>query len=209
MDINRLIEAQVHHADLVAINKHFSEIGISDMSGILCLKNALFTLANVYDFERTIRATYRCHHELSFTFGQIKRHLEFAKYLRNKLVGHIHPDLVDKTVEWQPGLRYLALYLNDPKIMMVANLWLLETAINTYADANQNHKFFESETDLTYPPDYKRFINFLEISVRISIKYLNDLCAIWLSEIPPPHPEKFDQDLWIKAARTKFDFLTK
>jgi hypothetical protein len=209
MDLNRLIQGRIYQADLVAVDKHFSEIGITDMAGIVCLKNALLALANVCDFERTVRDTYKNHPELSVVVGEVKKNLDFAKYLRNKFVGHIHPELVDKAIEWKPELRYLASRLDDPKIMLVANLFLLETAINTYVDAQEKHKVFETETDLMYPPDWERFLGFLEITVRTGIRYLNHLCTTWTGEMEHPGPKEFDLELWLKAGKTKFAFLAK
>jgi len=93
--------------------------------------------------------------------------------------------------------------------MVAANLFILETAINTYVDPNEKLKFFESETDLMYPPDMKRFLGFLEVSVRTSIGYLNGLCTTWAAEIEHPDPKDIDLELWKKAGETKFGYLAK
>jgi len=74
MDLNRLIQAHVHHADLVVVDEQFTKIGISDMAGIDLLKNAFVALANVHDFERTVRDTYKSHPELSAVIREIDRH---------------------------------------------------------------------------------------------------------------------------------------
>ena len=59
--------------------------------------------------------------------------------------------------------------------MAVYNLFFLETAINTYVDDQGRHKFFDSETDLLYPPDEKRFRETLLESIDDASEFLNAL----------------------------------
>ena len=121
--------------------------------------------SNLVDFERTIRSLYKEHQELSKGFKKYENNYEFAKYLRNKFVGHIHTELIEKAIEWKPELRIMANKMENQKLMTVTNIFVLETAINTFVDAEEKNKFFETETDLMYPPDWKRFLDFLEVSV--------------------------------------------
>ena len=51
----------------------------------------------------------------------------------------------------------------------------LETAINTYADPVTGHKLSISDTDLNYPPDHTRFLNFLGDTVLGSMAYITQL----------------------------------
>lgn len=208
-DLDRYIAARLLQADLSAIDTHFSEVGISDMAGIVCLKNAFLAPANMVDFERTVRENYRAHKTLSAVFSENQRNYEFAKYLRNKLVGHIHSELIEKAIEWKPELRYLAAHMDDPKVMLMVNIFVLETAINTYVGEDGKHKVFESETDLIYPPDWKRFADYLEVSIRSAIHYLDDLCGVLSAAIDHPVPDQLDFELWAKAGRTDFAFLKK
>jgi hypothetical protein len=209
MDLDRYIAARILQADLIAVDAHFSEVGISDMKGIICLKNAFIALANLVDFELTVRTIYAEHRELSRGFMANQKQFEFAKYLRNKYVGHIHPDLIKKAIEWKPELVYMAAHMGDNQTMLMANIFLLETAINTYVDENGKHKVFDSETDLMYPPDWQRFLRFLEDSARSAIAYLTDLCAVLNGKLNHPDPRNFDFGLSIKAGATKFSFLKK
>lgn len=55
---------------------------------------------------------------------------------------------------------------------------VLESAINTFVDG-ERHRIFESDTDLAYPPDLTRFLNFLGATVHVGI-------AWW----PPPRSSK-------------------
>lgn len=77
----------------------------------------------------------------------LEKNLAFAKCLRNKFAGHVHPKLVAK-IEWQPVFRHVPGRLDEPWFMLFVTLLLLETAINRYVAADGTHKVFASETDL-------------------------------------------------------------
>ena len=207
--LDRYIAARLLQADLSAIDRHFSEVGITDMAGIVHLKNAFLALANMVDFERTVRDLYKENKALSATFSENQRNYEFAKYLRNKFVGHIHSELIEKAIEWKPELRYLADHMDDQENMLVVNIFVLETAINTYVGEDGKHKVFESETDLVYPPDWKRFVDYLEASIRSAIQYLGNLCSVLSAAIDHPPQDQFDFEIWAKAGKTDFSFLKK
>lgn len=207
MNLERLLQASIYRADLEIVDSHFGAIGITDLTGMLHLKSALVTLANFCDFELTVRPTYGEHPEPSAIVKPLRKNMEFSKYLRNKFVGHIHPDLIAKAIEWQPMLHHAATNLDDPNAMLMVNLWILETTINAYIDANGKHKVFSSETDLMYPPDWERFLAFLETTVRGGIYYLKTLQEIWGPNILPTLQDPFDLELALKAGKTEFKFL--
>ena len=207
MNLAGLLQASIYCADLEIVDSHFGSIGITDLTGMLHLKSALVTLANFCDFELTVRPTYKEHPEPSAIIKPLRKNMEFSKYLRNKFVGHIHPDLIAKAIEWQPVLRHAATDLNDPKVMVMVNLWILETAINTYIEADGTHKVFSGETDLMYPPDWKRFLDFIETTVRGGINYLKTLQVLWGPKILPILQSPFDLELAMKAGQTEFKFL--
>jgi hypothetical protein len=209
MALSQYIAARTIEADLIELDGHFSEVGISDMRGIIYLKAALISLSNVVDFEREVRPHYGLHRELSPLFAEAKKELVFAKYLRNKFVGHIHPQLVDKAVEWRPELNYMASDMGQKGFMRIVNIFLLETAINTYVDHSGKHKLFASETDLIYPPDWSRFLSVLETGVRSSMRYLAGVCQALDRMINHPDPSEIDLQLWKKAGGTVFDYLRK
>jgi hypothetical protein len=207
MNLESLLQASIYRADLEIVDSHFGAIGITDLTGMLHLKSALVTLANFCDFELTVRPTYKEHPEPSAIVRPLRKNMEFSKYLRNKFVGHIHPDLIAKAIEWQPILRHAATSLDEPKAMLMVNLWILETTINTYIDADGKHKVFDGETDLMYPPDWARFLDFLETTVRGGIYYLNTLQQLWGPNILPNLQDPFDLELALKAGKTEFKFL--
>lgn len=161
MNLEQLLTAAVHRGDLITVDSHFTQIGINDVGGMINLKVALVALANVADFELSLRPTYKLEPEPCGIIKPLKQNLAFAKYLRNKAIGHIHPELVAKAVEWQPMLRKIPCDIDDPQLILQVNLWLLETAINTYVNDDGGHKVFDGDTDLMYPPDWARFVNSL------------------------------------------------
>lgn len=89
------------------------------------------------------------------------------------------------------------------------NFFVLETAINTYVDGDGKHKAFESETDLAYPPDFKRFMQSLTRAVQGCIKFLTELEAVLRIEEPVPTPDPYDMTPWMKAGQTDFSFIKK
>lgn len=209
MNLEQLIHAGVLCADLSAIDVNLTSISIGDLNGIIQLKSALVALANVADFEATLKPTYRANSEPSELIRPLRKNLAFAKYIRNKLVGHIHPDLIAKTIEWQPKLTSIAKNIGDPKAALIVNLWLLETTINTYVAADGSHKVFDSETDVMYPPDWHRFLDFLETTIRGSLAYLRLLNKLW-SPILSDSPSENTLELFFEAAgQTDFKFLGK
>jgi hypothetical protein len=209
MNLEQLIQVGVHWADLIAVDSHFTAIGIKDIEGYVHLKAALVALANIADFEPKLRSTYKLRPEPSAIIKPLHANLQFAKYLRNKFVGHIHPDLVAKAIEWQPTLRQLSGRLDDPKCSLLVNLWLLETTINTYVDETGKHKVFDSETDLIYPPDLKRFLTFLEVTIRGSIAYLKLLNELWAPKFKVESDGRLDLELAMKAGETEFKYLAQ
>jgi hypothetical protein len=205
MNLGQFLHAGVHWADLKAVDSHFTSVGIMEASGMVNLKTALIALANVTDFELTIRVTYHAQPEPSVMIKPLRANLEFAKYLRNKVIGHIHPSLIAKAIEWQPVLRHAPEHFNDEKFQLLVSVWLLETAINTYVQPDGSHKFFDSETDLFYPPDWKRFVDYLEATIRGSISFLSRLQELWAPTLPSPAEGDFS--LYELAGRTEFNFL--
>lgn len=199
----------VHRGDLIAVDAHFTQIGIADRSGMIHLKAALVALANVADFEPSLRPTYELEPEPSAIIKPLRKNLAFAKYLRNKAIGHIHPQLVAKAIEWQPILHRAPGHLDDPDFVRMVNLWLLETAINTYVDADGGHKVFDGETDLMYPPDWKRFVDFLEVTIRGTLTYLQRLIELWEPKLTPADTGALALELAVKAGKTEFKFLAQ
>lgn len=206
--MEKLIKARLIKSDLIEILKQFERYSLKDMSSIILLKQAFICIANLVDFERTMRIIYSEHRNLSSFFNEMYVEYEFAKYIRNKFVGHIKIDLLAKAIEWKPELRYLIHKTNDPNIMFLYNIWILETTINSFVDSNGKHKIFNSDTDLIYPPDYQRFITFLNKTIKSAIEYLNILDAILYISIE--ENEKMESvEHWLLAGQTSFKYIKK
>ncbi|EPW6912899.1 hypothetical protein ACEV9Z_22105 [Vibrio parahaemolyticus] len=211
--MDQFLQAKVLKADLVSIDNQFTEKGIGDMSSMVLLKQSLISVANFVDFEVTIRRMYRDHPDLSTCYKSFSKECEFAKYLRNKFVGHLKQELINKSLEWNPEIRMFLNDMDDPNIAYVVNQLILETAINTYVDGNQKHRIFESETDLNYPPDSTRFLKFLTLIIRSSIEFLAKYLEIRQADVQVKIDKEIGMDgmlkLGIEAGKTEFSFIKK
>jgi hypothetical protein len=208
-DMEQFIKSQLLKADLIEIDRQLSATGINDMTSMLLLKQAFITVSNLVDFEITIRSIYREHKNLSSEYKSSSKNYEFAKYLRNKYIGHIKQELIQKSIEWKPELRYSLKRINEPGMMFIFNLFILETAINTYVNDDGSHKIFESETDLKYPPDLKRFLIYLSSTVSSAISYLSNLASALGERVEMLDASQQKIEHWIAAGETKFEFIKK
>lgn len=207
--MEKLIKARLLNADLIEIDRLFKDANLKNMLTIILLKQSFVTVANLVDFELTVRAIYAEHRELSSIYDKTSKENEFIKYLRNKFVGHIKLELLTKAIEWKPELKYMIKNIDDPEFMFVCNLWILETAINTYVNSDGTHKIFDSEIDFIYPPDIERFLIFFTQVIKSSIKYLNALINILNSEIKSSDKIVENDKDWRIAANTNFKYLRK
>lgn len=207
--MEQFIKAKILKADLVEIDRQLEEFGFRDMSSFVLVKQAFVAIANLVDFELTVRPIYAANRNLSVVYAKAFKEYEFAKYLRNKFVGHIKPELLAKAIEWKPELRYMLKDTDKSDVMFMYNLWVLETAINTYVKPDGKHKIFESETDLTYPPDLKRFLIFLTHVVKSGIEYLDKLSSPLSSNVEMLDKNQQKPDHWLKAGRTAFGYIKK
>lgn len=117
------------------------------------------------------------------------------------------PDLTDKIFEWMPK-RTPLLGSTEPNKQWIVSWFALETAINTYAGPVTGHKIFDSDTDLNYPPDHTRFLNFLGDTVLRSIAYITQLITVTClyADVPDQHSDMLK--LAITAGQTDFAVLT-
>lgn len=207
--MEQFIKSKLLKADLVDIDRQLEENGFKDISSMLLIKQAFVTIANLVDFELTVRPMYADHRELSGIFSKASKEYEFAKYLRNKFIGHIKPELLEKAIEWKPELRYMLKETDKPDVMFMYNLWILETAINTYVNPDEHHKIFDSETDLVYPPDMKRFLIFLTHVVKSGIEYLEALSTAIGQSVEMLEYTEQDMAHWLAAGKTDFEYIKK
>ncbi|MGQ1658544.1 hypothetical protein ACT4Y9_14485 [Acinetobacter baumannii] len=207
--MDNFIKTNLLKADLMAIEIQLKNTGLKDLSSIILLKQSFITIANLVDFERTIRPIYKENRNLSEIYKKRSDNYEFIKYLRNIFVGHILPELINKSIEWKPELRSMFENMHDLETMYYCNIFILETAINTYTKPDENHKIFASETDLLYPPDYKRFLGMLFDSIDNGIEYLGELSNILKESENIQENNKTSIEYAIKAGETKFSYIKK
>lgn len=208
-DIERLIKVILLKSDLTSIDKMLQSPIEKDMLKILLIKNIFLTISNFVDFELTMRSLYQEFPELSKIYKRADQQFQFAKYIRNKFIGHIKEELIQKAIEWRPELKYLLCKDKNEKIDYLYNLFILETVINTYVDNDGKHKIFSSDTDLVYPDDINRFLEYLYFIVQSAIEFLNELCKILEIKIDMKKLETVDMEDWIKAGKTDFRFIRK
>ncbi len=148
------------------------------------MKQLLVSCTNVTDLELICRALYKNHPDISEIITPHRRNFEFAKYLRNIAVGHINPALSQKTLEWRPELNAVLTNL-DASADAFLGYAVLEPALNTFVNGKK-HRVFDSDTDLAYPPDMTRFLNFLGSTVCVGIAYCSAVAAAALQHANLP-----------------------
>lgn len=207
--MEQFIKANLLQADLKEIDQQLSQGGFKNMGSMLLVKQALLTISNLVDLELSIRVIYKQHQTLSEAYKTHEPKYRFAKCLRNKFVGHVKQELILKAIEWRPELRYLLKSAGDANTAFAFNLFVLETAINTYVNSDGGHQLFDSETDLIYPPDLDRFLKYLSDTVRSAINYLHGLAEALGGNIEMLDPAEQNLEHWIMAGKTKFEFIKK
>jgi hypothetical protein len=87
--------AHLAHGDLVEIDRQLTERRELDAQWLLLVKLSLVSVAKVTDLELSVRSIYKEHPEVPEEFKRWKSQFEFAKYIRNVLVGHTHGPLIE------------------------------------------------------------------------------------------------------------------
>ena len=202
-----LLQSLIIRNDLEEAKSEIEAKGL--IRSIAHIKTAFLAFHNLCELEKTIRSLYKDHRELSIKFDAFRPQAEFFSYLRNKSTGHLTDDLIDKAFEWKPELTLTLNKDHDANMILIYNFWVLETAINTYVDESGKHKVFKSETDLVYPPDKERFQKTLLESIELASDFLSSVESILKSGVSPPTSKEDVMELFIKAGRTDFAYLTK
>ncbi|MGL4998230.1 MAG: hypothetical protein ACRC5T_04615 [Cetobacterium sp.] len=205
-------EYRILYIKAILINKDILEgkkIGTKNIDFekefFLILKNTLIAISNFSDFELELRFLYSENPNISKIYNSISKNIEFFKYLRNKYVGHLKKELIEKAIEWRPEL----LYSNTMEHSIIINFYILETAINSYCNEEGKNKIFKSDTDLIYPPDLDRFYKHLQETVEKSSEYLESIIKLLKSKVELKAPDKIDYSDFIKAGKTQFKFIKK
>ncbi|WP_373357902.1 hypothetical protein ACEN3H_13730 [Acinetobacter lactucae] len=208
--MEKFIISKILKADLIEVDRQLRNNGYThDMSTIILIKKTFVAISNLVDFERIIRNIYKNNNSLSTLYKISSKEFEFIQYLRNKYAGHIQPDLLTVAIQWKPEMRYLLNEIDKAESIYFYNICILETAINTYVDQDGRHKVFDSETDLSYPPDFKRFLIFLEKVISTAITYLNEIGKEISKDIEMLDPSQQNIEHWLAAGKTEFKYLKK
>ena len=201
------ISARLAHGDLVAAEAALKSDPSDHGVRLILIKQLLLSCANVADLELISRELYREHPEIGEIIKPHRRNFEFAKYIRNIAVGHVNPALCRKAIEWRPELNAV-LATPKPGGDVFLSYAVIETAINTFVDRDQ-HRIFESDTDLAYPPDLTRFLNFLGGIVHVGTACCEALAAAAVRHAELPDYRVNWLELAMKAGKTDFKFITR
>ena len=205
----QLIKALLIKSDLVQIDKALDEPIKDGILRIVLIKSLFITISNLVDFELSLRSMYQENPHLSEIYKSTKNEFEFAKYIRNKYVGHIKDELIERSIEWRPELKYFYKKEHDSSLGYIYNLFILETVINTFVDQNGKHKVFDSDTDLVYPADMTRFLDYLYFTVQNAIHFLNEVIQVIEDKVELVEIEKADKNNWVQAAKVDFKYIKK
>jgi hypothetical protein len=175
---------------------------------LMFVRHIMLEITNIADVADKSRALFKDHSDLGRLHGECVKAFDFCKYIRNKYVGHLEPELADKTFEWEPNA-YHTIGQSSVGEQYFMSLFVLETAINTYVDPDTSHKIFDSETDLRYPPNEKRFYDFLGKTAEDALNFSDCLIEVTASYVEVPDMEKTWKSLAIKAGGTQFRYLAK
>ncbi|WP_051908556.1 MULTISPECIES: hypothetical protein [Sphingomonadaceae] len=200
--------SRILHGDLFLADSDLSAGTKLSSRWVAACKTALVALGELADLAPALQPLYREYPSLGETVKELASALRFAKYLRNVFAGHINDALIAKTYEWRPELRALP-DKRDLTATAILNLFVLETAINTYVTEDGSHGMFESETDLLYPPDMERFLAWLSSTIRSAIQLCDDLGAATHSQVTPLGDGAEMFDAFRAAGLTDFERLKK
>ncbi|MBS1019554.1 hypothetical protein JK205_11550 [Gluconobacter cerinus] len=200
--------SRIIHGDLFVCDEQLKSKRDLDGVWFLYLKSAFIALANLSDAVGGFRVLYSENPELSVLVKEIQGSLEFSKYIRNVFSGHINSSLLSKTYEWLPQIRKI------PEIKSLSgtvslNIYVLETAINTYVSLDGGHGIFDSETDFMYPPDKERFLHWFSDLIGKSINICDMIGGITHTKVEGLGTSVEVLDAFIQAGSTEFRRIRK
>lgn len=151
-------------------------------------------IANIEELSSISGSLNKDHRDLGELQNKAKEGMKFFKYIRNKYVGHFTDDLSEKTFEWMP-FSYQILGSSDLNLQAMSSWFALETVINTYTDGDKNQKIFGQDMDLIYPPDQKKFFEYLGVSTKACLEYIERLIDITRDRVDIPDVDpKMDEE---------------
>ncbi|MBQ4880581.1 hypothetical protein J8M21_25615 [Pseudoalteromonas luteoviolacea] len=203
--IEQYVNFRMVQSDLNCISESFKEQPAM-ASRVLLIKSSLTCLTNLLDNESKIRLVYKESRMLSNKFSEIKKGLQFCKYLRNIFAAHIDKDLLSLALQWKPELKVMLAEFGSEAEGYLISVFVLETAINSYSDEN-GHRFFSSEIDLV--SDNYQFSNFLMELIDSSLDYLESL-VIFLRDLSEVGKfQDLTMECFTEAAEVEFKIIKK
>lgn len=152
------------------------------MSEIIFLKHGITTVANVFDFEKTIKSLYANHPDLNELYKDEQKHFELAKYIRNKFISHIQDEVISEAIAWNPVLKF---QIEDQHTMKsFYNIWILEALLNTYIYPDGKNKYLKKELNLIYLSDKIDFMIILFDILNGALLFLKKAISILEQYIP-------------------------
>lgn len=97
--------------------------------------------------------------------------------------------------------------MGNPKLMILINKFLLETGINCcIVSKPDDKKVIRDEIDLTYPPDYEYFMQFMSETYNLTVEFLSMVKSkIEMQLKPYGDKEAMARALW--AGETDFTIV--
>lgn len=128
----------------------------------------------------------------------------FLAHLRNYITGHLDDAVLEKTCQWGGFSIFTKSAMGNSALMILVNKFLLETGINCCIASKQDDKnVIRNEIDLTYPPDYKYFMQFMSETYNLTVEFLSKVKAkIEMQLKPYGEREAMLRALW--AGETDF-----
>jgi hypothetical protein len=132
----------------------------------------VITLTNLSDNLNQIERSLKTLDFQSSKVSQLRRDLDFIKHIRNKGVGHLDAQLLEKSIQWQPSLFSLEMKGNLVPSAIFSNIAILELAINSYVKESGEHKVFSSVIDFVYPPDFSEITDYMLSISQSCVEYM-------------------------------------
>ncbi|MGP9417308.1 hypothetical protein ACT3R4_18175 [Halomonas sp. AOP7-E1-9] len=134
----------------------------------------------------------------------LRKELDFIAHIRNKGVGHLDRDLLERAAQWMPQIFAEDSQEKDEYIAFECYRTVLESAINSYLNEDGGQKVFETEIDFLYPPNQQQFYDFLGRIIEDAINWLSIAREMVKSEIQF-HSADMTQELGAIAGQTNFN----
>ena len=109
--------------------------------------------------------------------------VEFLNRIRNLISGHLDERVLDKLVHWAPDIFSKKIVGTDAQLVLV-NKYLLDVGLSVCAASDKSKReFLKHNVDLTYPPDYEDFLEFMRTSFALAMEYLSEIKSKILSRL--------------------------